>query len=123
MVYLIEACGLTLGKAAITSALFPLAGTFGALLAGCRHVYGYPITSSTEGAELMAKLLPQLNGVFVQAISEVGGFPGSELELQTVFQFKDEEATWLSARESLLTERFAAAGVPLDSQVLRGDLK
>jgi pyruvate/2-oxoacid:ferredoxin oxidoreductase alpha subunit/NAD-dependent dihydropyrimidine dehydrogenase PreA subunit len=43
----------------------------GALLAGCRHVYGYPITPSTEGAELMAKLLPQLDGTFVQAISEV----------------------------------------------------
>ena len=43
----------------------------GALLAGCRHVYGYPITPSTEGAELMAKLLPKLNGTFMQAISEV----------------------------------------------------
>jgi pyruvate/2-oxoacid:ferredoxin oxidoreductase alpha subunit len=43
----------------------------GALLAGCRHVYGYPITPSTEGAELMARLLPKLNGIFVQAISEV----------------------------------------------------
>jgi len=43
----------------------------GALLAGCRHVYGYPITPSTEGAELMAKLLPELGGVFMQAISEV----------------------------------------------------
>ena len=43
----------------------------GALLAGCRHVYGYPITPSTEGAELMAKLLPKLQGIFVQAISEV----------------------------------------------------
>jgi len=43
----------------------------GALLAGCRHVYGYPITPSTEGAELMAKLLPQLHGIFIQAISEV----------------------------------------------------
>ena len=43
----------------------------GALLAGCRHVYGYPITPSTEGAELMAKLLPKLQGTFVQAISEV----------------------------------------------------
>jgi pyruvate/2-oxoacid:ferredoxin oxidoreductase alpha subunit/NAD-dependent dihydropyrimidine dehydrogenase PreA subunit len=43
----------------------------GALLAGCRHFFGYPITPSTEGAELMAKLLPQLDGVFVQAVSEV----------------------------------------------------
>jgi pyruvate/2-oxoacid:ferredoxin oxidoreductase alpha subunit/NAD-dependent dihydropyrimidine dehydrogenase PreA subunit len=47
------------------------ASAVGALFAGCRHFYGYPITPSTEGAELMAKLLPRLGGVFVQAISEV----------------------------------------------------
>jgi len=47
------------------------AAAIGALLAGCRHVYGYPITPSTEGAELMAKLLPKLDGVFLQAVSEV----------------------------------------------------
>ena len=43
----------------------------GAILAGCRHVFGYPITPSTEGAELMAKVLPELDGVFIQAVSEV----------------------------------------------------
>ena len=47
------------------------AAAVGALLAGCRHVFGYPITPSTEGAELMAKVLPELGGVFVQAVSEV----------------------------------------------------
>ncbi|HEY0788610.1 MAG TPA: 3-methyl-2-oxobutanoate dehydrogenase subunit VorB, partial [Thermoanaerobaculia bacterium] len=47
------------------------AAAIGALLAGCRHFFGYPITPSTEGAELMAKLLPKLDGVFVQAVSEV----------------------------------------------------
>ncbi|UCD25942.1 MAG: 3-methyl-2-oxobutanoate dehydrogenase subunit VorB [Gemmatimonadota bacterium] len=47
------------------------AAAVGAILAGCRHIFGYPITPSTEGAELMAKLLPQLDGVFVQAVSEV----------------------------------------------------
>ena len=47
------------------------ASAIGALLAGCRHVFGYPITPSTEGAELMAKLLPGLDGVFLQAVSEV----------------------------------------------------
>jgi pyruvate/2-oxoacid:ferredoxin oxidoreductase alpha subunit/ferredoxin len=47
------------------------ASSVGALLAGCRHFFGYPITPSTEGAELMAKLLPQLDGVFIQAVSEV----------------------------------------------------
>ena len=47
------------------------ASAIGAVLAGCRHVFGYPITPSTEGAELMAKMLPKLGGAFVQAVSEV----------------------------------------------------
>jgi pyruvate/2-oxoacid:ferredoxin oxidoreductase alpha subunit/NAD-dependent dihydropyrimidine dehydrogenase PreA subunit len=47
------------------------AAATGALLAGCRHFFGYPITPSTEGAELMAKLLPRLGGTFLQAVSEV----------------------------------------------------
>jgi pyruvate/2-oxoacid:ferredoxin oxidoreductase alpha subunit len=47
------------------------ASAIGALLAGCRHFFGYPITPSTEGAELMAKLMPELDGVFLQAVSEV----------------------------------------------------
>jgi pyruvate/2-oxoacid:ferredoxin oxidoreductase alpha subunit/NAD-dependent dihydropyrimidine dehydrogenase PreA subunit len=47
------------------------AAAIGAILAGCRHFFGYPITPSTEGAELMAKLLPHLDGVFLQAVSEV----------------------------------------------------
>lgn len=47
------------------------ASALGAILAGCRHFYGYPITPSTEGAELMALLQPMLDGVFYQAVSEV----------------------------------------------------
>lgn len=47
------------------------AASVGAILAGCRHFFGYPITPSTEGAELMAKLLPHLDGMFLQAVSEV----------------------------------------------------
>lgn len=47
------------------------ASAVGGILAGCRHVFGYPITPSTEGAELMAKLQPKLNGVFLPAVSEV----------------------------------------------------
>jgi pyruvate/2-oxoacid:ferredoxin oxidoreductase alpha subunit/NAD-dependent dihydropyrimidine dehydrogenase PreA subunit len=47
------------------------AAAIGALLAGCRHFYGYPITPSTEGAELMSKLLPAVGGHFLQAASEV----------------------------------------------------
>ena len=47
------------------------ASAIGAILAGCRHFFGYPITPSTEGAELLARLLPELDGAFVQAVSEV----------------------------------------------------
>ena len=47
------------------------ASAIGALLAGCRHFFGYPITPSTEGMELMARLVPELGGQFVQAVSEV----------------------------------------------------
>jgi pyruvate/2-oxoacid:ferredoxin oxidoreductase alpha subunit/NAD-dependent dihydropyrimidine dehydrogenase PreA subunit len=47
------------------------ASAIGAILAGCRHFFGYPITPSTEGAELMATLLPTLDGTFLQAVSEV----------------------------------------------------
>ena len=46
------------------------AAAIGAILAGCRHFFGYPITPSTEGAELMAKILPKLDGLFLQAVSE-----------------------------------------------------
>jgi pyruvate/2-oxoacid:ferredoxin oxidoreductase alpha subunit/NAD-dependent dihydropyrimidine dehydrogenase PreA subunit len=47
------------------------ASAIGAIFAGCRHFFGYPITPSTEGAELMARLLPRLDGQFLQAVSEV----------------------------------------------------
>jgi pyruvate/2-oxoacid:ferredoxin oxidoreductase alpha subunit/NAD-dependent dihydropyrimidine dehydrogenase PreA subunit len=47
------------------------AAAVGALLAGCRHFFGYPITPSTEGAELMARLLPLVGGTFLQAPSEI----------------------------------------------------
>ena len=47
------------------------AAALGAMIAGCRQMYGYPITPSSEGAELMAKFLPKLNGWYLQAVSEV----------------------------------------------------
>jgi len=43
----------------------------GALAAGVRFFSGYPVTPSTEIAEGMAKLLPQVGGVFVQAEDEI----------------------------------------------------
>ena len=43
----------------------------GAILAGCRAFYGYPITPASEIAEAAALYMPQVGGVFVQAESEV----------------------------------------------------
>lgn len=42
-----------------------------AIVAGCRHYFGYPITPQTELTEYMAKRMPQVEGVFLQAESEV----------------------------------------------------
>lgn len=43
----------------------------GAILAGCRAFYGYPITPASEIAEYAALYLPQIGGTFLQAESEV----------------------------------------------------
>jgi len=43
----------------------------GAILAGCRSYYGYPITPASEVAEAAALYIPQVGGTFLQAESEV----------------------------------------------------
>ncbi len=43
----------------------------GALAAGCRFYGGYPITPSSEIAEQMVRLLPDLGGVFIQMEDEI----------------------------------------------------
>jgi 2-oxoglutarate ferredoxin oxidoreductase subunit alpha len=42
-----------------------------AIRAGCRNFFGYPITPQTEVPEYLAKRFPEVDGVFVQAESEV----------------------------------------------------
>lgn len=42
-----------------------------AIQAGCRYYFGYPITPQNEIGEYMAWRLPQVNGTFLQAESEV----------------------------------------------------
>ncbi|MDR0501077.1 MAG: 3-methyl-2-oxobutanoate dehydrogenase subunit VorB [Coriobacteriales bacterium] len=42
-----------------------------AIRAGCRHFFGYPITPQTELAAYMAKRMPKIGGVYLQAESEV----------------------------------------------------
>ena len=43
----------------------------GAIRAGCRFFAGYPITPSTEIAEVMARELPKVGGVFIQMEDEI----------------------------------------------------
>ncbi len=42
-----------------------------AIRSGCRHYFGYPITPQTELAEYMAKRMPQVGGLCLQAESEI----------------------------------------------------
>ncbi|WP_305046263.1 3-methyl-2-oxobutanoate dehydrogenase subunit VorB [Geoalkalibacter sp.] len=43
----------------------------GALAAGCRYYFGYPITPQSDIPEYMARELPRLGGTFIQAESEI----------------------------------------------------
>jgi len=43
----------------------------GAILAGCRSFYGYPITPASEIAEAAADLFPRVGGTFLQVESEI----------------------------------------------------
>ncbi len=54
----------------------------GAIYAGCRFFAGYPITPSTEIAEVMAMMLPTLGGVFIEMedeIASMGAIIGASL--------------------------------------------
>lgn len=42
-----------------------------AIIAGCRHYFAYPITPQNEIPAYMAKRLPQVDGTFLQAESEI----------------------------------------------------
>jgi 2-oxoglutarate ferredoxin oxidoreductase subunit alpha len=43
----------------------------GAIIAGCRYYFGYPITPQNEVPAYMAKRLPEVGGCFLQAESEI----------------------------------------------------
>ena len=60
-----------------------------AIIAGCRHYFGYPITPQTEIAAYMAKRMPKIGGTFLQAESEISainmvyGVAGTGLRVMT----------------------------------------
>lgn len=61
----------------------------GALLAGCKNYFGYPITPASEIAETAAFYFPLVGGNFLQAESEIGainmvyGAAGSDVRCMT----------------------------------------
>jgi 2-oxoglutarate ferredoxin oxidoreductase subunit alpha len=44
----------------------------GAIIAGCRYYFGYPITPQNEVPAYMARRMPEVGGCFLQAESEIG---------------------------------------------------
>lgn len=42
-----------------------------AIMAGCRHFFGYPITPQTEVNAYMSKRMPKIGGTYLQAESEI----------------------------------------------------
>jgi 2-oxoglutarate ferredoxin oxidoreductase subunit alpha len=43
----------------------------GAIASGCRFYAGYPITPSTEVAEILSRELPKVGGKFIQMEDEI----------------------------------------------------
>ncbi len=48
-----------------------IAMAMGAIAAGCRYYFGYPITPQSDIPQYMAEALPKAGGVFIQAESEI----------------------------------------------------
>jgi len=81
-----------------------------AVVAGCRHYFGYPITPQTEITEYMARRMPQVDGVFLQAESEVAainmvyGAAGAGARVMTSssspgFSLKQEGISYIAGAE------------------------
>jgi len=82
----------------------------GALAAGCRAYYGYPITPASEIAHAAALHFPALGGVFIQAESEVAainmvyGTAGMGIRTMTAssspgFSLKQEGLSYIAGAE------------------------
>lgn len=81
-----------------------------AIEAGCKYFFGYPITPQNELPEYMAKELPKIGGVFLQAESEVSainmvyGAAGSGARVMTSssspgIALKQEGITYMAGAE------------------------
>lgn len=82
----------------------------GAILAGCRAYYGYPITPASEIAHTAAKYMPLVGGTFLQAESEIAainmvyGAAGTGIRSMTAssspgFSLKQEGISYIAGAE------------------------
>lgn len=82
----------------------------GAILAGCRAYYGYPITPASEIAHAAALHMPMVGGTFLQAESEIAainmvyGAAGTGIRAMTAssspgFSLKQEGLSYLAGAE------------------------
>jgi len=82
----------------------------GAILAGCRAYYGYPITPASEIAHAAALYMPMVGGTFLQAESEIAainmvyGASGTGIRAMTAssspgFSLKQEGMSYLAGAE------------------------
>ena len=81
---------------------------YGALVAGCRFMAGYPITPATDILEWMSKQLPKFGGVVVQAEDELAAIT---MTLGAAFAGVRAMTATSGPGQALMTEAIGLAGV------------
>jgi 2-oxoglutarate ferredoxin oxidoreductase subunit alpha len=81
---------------------------YGALVAGCRFMAGYPITPATDILEWMSKQLPAFGGVVVQAEDELAAIT---MTLGAAFAGVRAMTATSGPGQALMTEAIGLAGV------------
>ncbi|HTW83618.1 MAG TPA: 2-oxoacid:acceptor oxidoreductase subunit alpha [Candidatus Sulfotelmatobacter sp.] len=80
---------------------------YGALVAGCRFMAGYPITPATDILEWMSKQLPRFGGVAVQAEDELAAI---NMTIGAAFAGVRAMTATSGPGQSLMTEAIGLAG-------------
>ena len=94
-----------------------------AIRAGCRHYFGYPITPQTEIAAYMAKKMPKIGGVFLQAESEIASINmvyGAAAAGIRVMTSSSSPGISLKAEGSASSIRAISSGLPVNISARTG---
>lgn len=98
-----------------------------AIIAGCRFFAGYPITPASEITELMARMLPRVNGIFLQMEDEIasicaalgaawGGFKACTATSGPGFTLKQEGIGWAAETDTPIVIINVMRGGPATGQ-------